>query len=158
MIPAPSGSHLRLLTLKVVKFCPFFKFFLVRHKLPFFGQNCSLPFSLWSLDIPALLKSWKKHYMDTWHSFWTKKRQKTRSRPGKKISTMHKVTTRNHSYWQEGKRQSGTWWECQRNSSLKTEILGQSETCASIYLAVIRVAWCQVMINYYDKEWKCQTM
>jgi hypothetical protein len=30
--------------------------------LPFFGQNCSLPFSLTSLDIPALLKSWKKHY------------------------------------------------------------------------------------------------
>jgi hypothetical protein len=30
--------------------------------LPFFGQNCSLPFSLWSLDIPAILKSWKKHY------------------------------------------------------------------------------------------------
>jgi hypothetical protein len=40
MIPAPSGSHL-LLTLKGVKFGPFFKFFLVRHKLPFFGQNCS---------------------------------------------------------------------------------------------------------------------
>jgi hypothetical protein len=38
-----------------------FKFFLVRHKLPFFGQNCSLHFSLRSLDIPALLKSWKKH-------------------------------------------------------------------------------------------------
>jgi hypothetical protein len=34
----------------------------VRRKLPFFGQNCSLPFSLRSLDIPALLKSWKKHY------------------------------------------------------------------------------------------------
>jgi hypothetical protein len=30
--------------------------------LPFFGQNCSLPFSLRSLDIPALLKSWQKHY------------------------------------------------------------------------------------------------
>jgi hypothetical protein len=29
--------------------------------LPFFGQNCSLPFSLRSLDIPDLLKSWKKH-------------------------------------------------------------------------------------------------
>jgi hypothetical protein len=38
-------------------FCPFLKFFLVRRKLPFFGQNCSLPFSLRSLDIPALLKS-----------------------------------------------------------------------------------------------------
>jgi hypothetical protein len=37
------------------------KFFLVRRKLPFFGQNCSLPFSLRSLDIPALLKSWQKH-------------------------------------------------------------------------------------------------
>jgi hypothetical protein len=36
-----------------VKFCPFFKFFLVR---------CSLPFSLGRLDIPVLLKSWKKHY------------------------------------------------------------------------------------------------
>jgi hypothetical protein len=45
-----------------VKFCPFFKFFLGRHKLPFFGQNCSLPFSLRSLDSPALLKSRKKHY------------------------------------------------------------------------------------------------
>jgi hypothetical protein len=42
-----------------VKFCPFF---LVRRQLPFFGQNCSLPFSLRSLDIPALLKSWQKHY------------------------------------------------------------------------------------------------
>jgi hypothetical protein len=73
MIPAPSGSHLKclkcvnlweniLLTLKVVKFCQFFKFFLVQRKLPFFGQNCSLPFSLRSLDITALLKSWKKHY------------------------------------------------------------------------------------------------
>jgi hypothetical protein len=53
-----------LLTLKVkrVKFCPFFKFFLVRRKLPFFGQNCSLPFSSRSLDNPALLKSWQKHY------------------------------------------------------------------------------------------------
>jgi hypothetical protein len=30
--------------------------------LPFFGQNCSLPFSLRSLDIPALLKSWQKYY------------------------------------------------------------------------------------------------
>jgi hypothetical protein len=30
--------------------------------LPFFCQNCSLPFSLRSLDIPALLKSWQKHY------------------------------------------------------------------------------------------------
>jgi hypothetical protein len=30
-------------------------------KLPFFGQNCSLPFSLRSLVIPALLKSWMKH-------------------------------------------------------------------------------------------------
>jgi hypothetical protein len=39
-----------------------FQFFLVRCKLPFFGQNCSLPFSLRSLDIPALLKSWQKHY------------------------------------------------------------------------------------------------
>jgi hypothetical protein len=29
--------------------------------LPFFGQNCSLPFSLRSLDIPDLLKSWQKH-------------------------------------------------------------------------------------------------
>jgi hypothetical protein len=28
---------------------------------PFLGQNCSLPFSLRSLDIPALLKSWQKH-------------------------------------------------------------------------------------------------
>jgi hypothetical protein len=45
-----------------VKLCPFFKSFLVRRKLPFFGQNCSLPFSLRSLDIPALLKSWQKHY------------------------------------------------------------------------------------------------
>jgi hypothetical protein len=27
----------------------------------FFGQNCSLPFSLRSLDIPALLKFWQKH-------------------------------------------------------------------------------------------------
>jgi hypothetical protein len=35
--------------------------FLVRHKLHFFGQNCSVPFSL-SLDIPALLKYWQKHY------------------------------------------------------------------------------------------------
>jgi hypothetical protein len=26
-----------------------------------FGQNCSLPFSLRRLDIPALLKSWQKH-------------------------------------------------------------------------------------------------
>jgi hypothetical protein len=42
--------------------CPFFKFFLVQRKLPFFGQNYSLLFSLRSLDIPALLKSWKKHY------------------------------------------------------------------------------------------------
>jgi hypothetical protein len=31
--------------------------------LPFFGQNCSLPFFIRSLDIPALLKSWKKHYI-----------------------------------------------------------------------------------------------
>jgi hypothetical protein len=30
-------------------------------KMSFFGQNCSLPFSLRSLDIPALLKSWQKH-------------------------------------------------------------------------------------------------
>jgi hypothetical protein len=56
------GWDLILMTLKVVKFCPFFKFFLVRCKLPFFGQNCSLPFSLRSLDSPALLKSLKKHY------------------------------------------------------------------------------------------------
>jgi hypothetical protein len=35
-------KHNVLLTLKGVKFCPFF------------GQNCSLPFSLRSLDIPAL--------------------------------------------------------------------------------------------------------
>jgi hypothetical protein len=54
-----------LLTLKGVKFWLVFKFFLVRRKLPFFGQNCSLPFSLRSLDIPALLKSWQKHYH--WH-------------------------------------------------------------------------------------------
>jgi hypothetical protein len=46
-----------LLTLKGVKSCPFF---LVRCQ--FFGQNCSLPFSSRSLDIPALLKSWQKHY------------------------------------------------------------------------------------------------
>jgi hypothetical protein len=26
-----------------VKFCPFFKFFVVRRKLPFFCQNCSVP-------------------------------------------------------------------------------------------------------------------
>jgi hypothetical protein len=52
-----------LLTLKGVKFWPFFKFFLVRRKLPIFGLNCSLPFSLRSLDIPALLKSWQKHYL-----------------------------------------------------------------------------------------------
>jgi hypothetical protein len=32
-----------------VKFCKFFKFFLERRKLPFFGQNCSLPFSMFSL-------------------------------------------------------------------------------------------------------------
>jgi hypothetical protein len=55
MIPAPSGSHLKCL--KWVKtygkhfidpseIYPFFKFFLVRRKLPFFG-----------LDIPGLLKS-----------------------------------------------------------------------------------------------------
>jgi hypothetical protein len=31
----------------------------------FLGQDCSLPFSLRSLDIPALLKSWKKHYSMT---------------------------------------------------------------------------------------------
>jgi hypothetical protein len=31
-------------------------------KIALFCQNCSLPFSLRSLDIPALLKSWKKHY------------------------------------------------------------------------------------------------
>jgi hypothetical protein len=30
---------------------------IVRRKLHFFDQNCSLPFSLRSLDIPALLKS-----------------------------------------------------------------------------------------------------
>jgi hypothetical protein len=48
-----------LLTQKGMKVYPFF---LVRRKLPFFGQNCSLPFSLRSLDIPALLKSWQKHY------------------------------------------------------------------------------------------------
>jgi hypothetical protein len=48
---------------KSSEFCPFFKFFLLQRKLPFFGQNCSLPFSLRSLDIPALLKSWKKHYV-----------------------------------------------------------------------------------------------
>jgi hypothetical protein len=43
-----------------VKFCQFFKLFLVRRKLPFFGQNCSQPFSLRSLDIPALFlkKPW----------------------------------------------------------------------------------------------------
>jgi hypothetical protein len=41
-----------------VKFGKFSKFFLVRRKLPFFGQSYSLPFSLRSLDIPALLKSW----------------------------------------------------------------------------------------------------
>jgi hypothetical protein len=46
-----------------VKFCPFFKFFLVWRKLPFFGQSCSLSFSLRSLDIPAILKSWLKHYL-----------------------------------------------------------------------------------------------
>jgi hypothetical protein len=34
--------------------------------LPFFGQNCSLPFSLRSLDIPALLKSWKKQKALKW--------------------------------------------------------------------------------------------
>jgi hypothetical protein len=31
-------------------------------QIPFFGQNGSLPVSLRSLDIPALLKYWKKHY------------------------------------------------------------------------------------------------
>jgi hypothetical protein len=41
----------------------FFKVFLGRRKLPFFGQNCSLPFSSRSLDIAALLKSWQKHYV-----------------------------------------------------------------------------------------------
>jgi hypothetical protein len=30
-----------LLTPKVLKYCPFFNFFLVHCKLPFFGQNCS---------------------------------------------------------------------------------------------------------------------
>jgi hypothetical protein len=50
--------------------CPFTSqgvraLFLVWRKLPFFGQNCSLPFSLRSLDIPALLKSWQKHYKHT---------------------------------------------------------------------------------------------
>jgi hypothetical protein len=31
-------------------------------QIALFCQNCSLPFSLRSLDIPALLKSWQKHY------------------------------------------------------------------------------------------------
>jgi hypothetical protein len=38
------------------------KVFLVRRKVPFFDQNCCLPFSLRSLDIPVLLRSWQKHY------------------------------------------------------------------------------------------------
>jgi hypothetical protein len=57
MIPAPSGSHLMCLRCvktygkhfidpKSSEFCPFFKSFLVRRKLPFFCQICSLPFSL----------------------------------------------------------------------------------------------------------------
>jgi hypothetical protein len=37
-----------------VKFCPFFKFFLVWRKLPFFGQNCSLPHP-WSYKVSSLL-------------------------------------------------------------------------------------------------------
>jgi hypothetical protein len=36
--------------------------------LPFSDQNCSLPFSLRSPDIPALLKSWKKHNIYNVHS------------------------------------------------------------------------------------------
>jgi hypothetical protein len=51
------GIH--LIDPKSSEICPFF---LVRRKLPFFGQNCSLPFSLRSLDNPALLKSGQKHY------------------------------------------------------------------------------------------------
>jgi hypothetical protein len=32
-------------------------------QIALFCQNCSLPFSLRSLDIPALLTSWQKHYL-----------------------------------------------------------------------------------------------
>jgi hypothetical protein len=45
-----------------VKFCLFFKFFLVRHKLSFFGQNCSLPFSLRSLDIPVMADHYSLYF------------------------------------------------------------------------------------------------
>jgi hypothetical protein len=55
-----------LLTPKSSEICPFFKFFLVRRKLPFFGQNCSLHFSLRSLDIPDLLKSWQNKHYKSW--------------------------------------------------------------------------------------------
>jgi hypothetical protein len=38
--------------------------------LPFFGQNCTLPFSF-RLDIPALLKSWQKHYLREYRIYKT---------------------------------------------------------------------------------------
>jgi hypothetical protein len=39
-----------------------FQVFPCTTQIVLFGQNCSLPFSLRSLDIPVLLKSWQKHY------------------------------------------------------------------------------------------------
>jgi hypothetical protein len=39
-----------------------FQVFPCATQIALFGQNCSLPFSLRRLDIPALLKSWQKHY------------------------------------------------------------------------------------------------
>jgi hypothetical protein len=69
MIPAPSEHHLSIinvlwenilltLSLRGVKYCLFFKFFLVRHKLPFFWPKL-LPALFWPKLLPALfLKTW----------------------------------------------------------------------------------------------------
>jgi hypothetical protein len=39
-----------------------FQVFSCTTQIALFGQNCPLPFSLSLVDIPALLKSWQKHY------------------------------------------------------------------------------------------------
>jgi hypothetical protein len=72
MIPAPSGIHLKCLKCvkimgkhfidaKSSEILSIFQVFPCTTQIALFCQNCSLPFSLRSLDIPALLKSWKKH-------------------------------------------------------------------------------------------------
>jgi hypothetical protein len=46
-----------------VKFCPFFKFFLYDANCPFLPKLLPALFlKKLLIDIPALLKSWKKHY------------------------------------------------------------------------------------------------